>query len=123
MRFFAARTEDLKREMEARRPFRSQFFTQDCLWESRLEDVERSATESILETKLVGSEALVITRPAAPFPQLRYHLSSRPPTWIITAVDIECLTCGGTGGSNACAPCQGRGWLEQPRRLPSGDSR
>jgi hypothetical protein len=87
-RFFAARTAEIKRELECRAPFRKQFFTADCFWDSRTGAVERSEAEIILEVSNFDNESRVITQEINPFPRVRYTLIPSGKSWLIQRVDV-----------------------------------
>jgi hypothetical protein len=86
--FFAARTEQIARELEIRAPFRKKYFADGCLWDSRSGSIERSENEIILEIENSGGEARVITQEKQPFPRLRYVLIPLEQTWQIRRVDV-----------------------------------
>jgi hypothetical protein len=119
--FFHARTEETKRELQNRHPFRRKFFAEDCAWDSRRGDATRSESEEIIAASGSELEADVITQPASPFPKLCYHLQRRSQNWLITSVRLECLACGGRGDGAGCPACNGTGWLsveEHLRQVP-----
>ena len=87
-RFFAARTAEIKRELECRAPFRKKFFTDDCYWDSRRGAVERSEAEVIVEVSTSITGPRVITREIDPFPRLRYMLIPSNESWLIQRVDV-----------------------------------
>jgi hypothetical protein len=109
--YFRERTEQLKREIQDRMSFRAKFFTDDCVWDSRKDDLRRSECERVINVSDAGSKAEVITQPASPFPKFRYHLQTQLQSWLIKNVELECLVCGGTGRNGGCPACNGSGWL------------
>lgn len=108
--FFAARTAQLKSDLEARRPFRQKYFAQDCVWDSRSGSVERSAKEKVVSISNEGDDFYVVTNGTEPFPYLRYHLRGDGARWLIVEVLGACNLCGGRGGDKACR-CAGTGWM------------
>jgi len=114
--FFNARTAEIKRELESRESFRRIFFSDDCTWDSRRDEVSRSESEEIVTVSMHdanNSRAAVVTQPMSPFPKLRYHLESKGENWAIRSVDIECLRCRGESGISKCSFCKGAGWLHE----------
>lgn len=85
--FFAARTAEIRRELEYRVPFRKKCFTDDCYWDSRSGSTERSEGEVIVEVCNTDGEVRVITQEIAPFPRLRYTLIQSNDSWLIQCVE------------------------------------
>jgi len=108
--FFAARSNEIRRELEARAPFRLKYFVADCVWDSRANAVKDSESERVLSVSNSGSKAEVITQPASPFPKLRYHLCFEGQSWFIKHVDLECPVCAQKGPNPDCPLCKGSGW-------------
>jgi hypothetical protein len=108
--FFQARTADIRKELERRQPFRDQYFTPDCHYDSRAESIERSENETILRILDEGPKAMVFTEQVEPSPKLRYHLKQNEQRWLIECVNMECNLCRGTNGK--CTFCHGTGWIE-----------
>lgn len=87
-RYFAARTAEFKRELEARVPFRKEFYSEDCHFDSRSMSVEQSEREVLMEVSRLGNEVHVITRPMEPQPQRRYRLLASGQSWMIQGVEV-----------------------------------
>ncbi len=86
---FRERTEDIKRELERRTPFRQKFFADDCDWDSRKISIQRSMSEKIVQVRILGDSAEVITeRAAEEFPRMRYTLKQSGVSWRIQRVDV-----------------------------------
>ena len=86
--FFAARTEEIKRELEARAGYRKKFFTEDCWWDSRRRSVERSEAEKIVKICNSETEKTVETEETKPFTALRYVLVPIDQSWLIKRVEV-----------------------------------
>jgi hypothetical protein len=114
--YFAARTEQIRKEVENLQPHRRKYFTNDCAWDSRQNLVEQSAGETILGVVEHEKGASVITQPKV-LPQLRYHLVKSTDSWLIRKVDLECYLCKGVGGYTECVLCRGSGWTEPEKEL------
>ena len=108
--FFRARTVELRRELEARAPFRTKFFAEDCIWESRKGTINDSESEKILSVSSSDLRAEIVTRPASPFPKLRYHLQAENRRWLIKSVDLECFLCAEGTRNSECPVCKGTSW-------------
>lgn len=109
--FFRARTADIKRELEARTPFRKRFFVADCAWDSRIKSVEQSEAEEVVNIIQSPTSALVVTDKAYGMSRkFRYHLLHTGNQWSIQEVEFECFSCHGASGNVGCPCCAGSGW-------------
>lgn len=112
---FAARTETLKKEALVRLPYRRRYFSEECLWDSRMSSVEGSEAEKVLDIWVDESDAKVITSGHSIIysTELRYHLVRKDDSWLIRNVEHECKLCknAALAFNNRQCPCRGTGWL------------
>jgi hypothetical protein len=105
--YFQARAIEIERDIERRSAYRKKFFTEQCLWDSRKGEADRSRSETVLRVWYSDSTAYVITRNPRPLPELRYHLKRSGENWLIRCVEMRCYACSGP----RCSSCHGKGWL------------
>ena|SRR5688572_24860763 len=113
--YFSARTELYREEIERRRPHRSIFFTQTCVYDSRNKTIEISQNEKVLSITQLDGEAEVITSGVAlrgERMRMRYRLAPTAEGWRINRVNWECRMCQATGKrkDRECFSCKGKGW-------------
>ena len=96
--------------------YRQQFFSADCLWDSRAYTLEMLESEKIVSIEDPGDSAVVITEYKATLPKLgvvsfrrRFHLALEGDHWLIRLVESECLACHGQG-DESCVGCKGKHW-------------
>jgi hypothetical protein len=115
--FFCARISEEQRHQASRAPYRQKFFTHDCQWDSRAGTLEMLQSEEVVSIANSDLESTVISAHAKPFypadsrmHRFRYHLKAISDSWLISHVEIECLSCGGRGDEN-CLFCKGKHWV------------
>lgn len=109
LRFFAARTRQIERDIENRKDFRQSYFAFDCSWDDRSGIAKQSTRENILNIVENGDEGIVVTHGTEPWPKLRYWLKASMGAWQITMVEGQCILCQGVPGHADCL-CDGTGW-------------
>lgn len=115
LEYFAARNGEIKREEEGRKPFRKAFFSDHCLWESRLKALELSESEHVVLLEETDTEAIAITTRYGSLPKLRYTLKRGDHSgWLIHKIQPACGVCSGVEGKKDCVICLGNGWLSLP---------
>lgn len=112
--YFQARTQELQREVAARRPFRQKYFSELCIWESMPNAVEYSKSEEVISIQNVNGQAIAVTQRAQGLPKLRYTLQRTGDAWLILKVQPSCAKCDGVPGETDCEICNGSGWLYLP---------
>lgn len=124
--YFCARSAQLQREEEGRKPFRQKFFLPDCSWSSRQGAVAQSASEAVESVSLSGHEARVTTRQDHVIPRKRYKLVQSSKSWLIHCVETPCRACQGQTNNPLCERCQGTGWVDlfkPSSAIPQGRNR
>lgn len=114
--FFKARIAEERRYQADRVPYRRQFFTSDCPWDSHENTLKMLQSEKVSSVEKSDLEAKVITVHANSFypvdsqlQRRRYCLKATTDTWLISNVQIECPACGGQG-DESCVFCKGEHW-------------
>lgn len=105
-----------QRVLASRTPFRRNYYSDECLWDSRAGTLETLRSEKIESVTVSGSEAAVITERESQLgnradsrQRLRYHLKDVNGSWLISEVEVECPMCRGKQ-DNACIFCGGTRW-------------
>jgi hypothetical protein len=118
--YLSARSAEIQKEMDSRKPFRQLFFTPDCWWDSHKGEKEQSDSETVEDVSVSDEEARVITRWDCFLPRLRYHLQQFNNSWLIRSVEIQCLECQGRTNNLFCERCEGTGWFDPSKTNTQG---
>jgi hypothetical protein len=114
---FLTRIAEEKRVLASRVPYRREFFSSECAWDSRAGSLEMIETERIVSVEKIDLGATVITEYNIPayasgvetHRRRRYHLKAVNKNWLIWLVEEECPMCHGHGDEN-CLFCKGKHW-------------
>lgn len=114
---FLTRREEERQILANRATYRKQFFTPDCLWDSRRFTLEMIESEEILSIEGSALEPIVITQykasvspPGARMNRRRYRLKIEGNNFLIRRVESQCPYCHGSGGVE-CIGCKGQHWV------------
>ena len=119
--YFSARIAEEQRHQTSRLPFRNKFYADDCRYDSRADTLMRMESEKIVSIDDGKSDSMVITEQTRcnsggiKKMSFRYHLQTVNEGWVIRAVDIACVVCGGRG-DNSCPYCKGKRWVNAGRK-------
>jgi hypothetical protein len=113
--YFQAKVDLEKRQLEIRAPYRKQFYSDDCVFDSHKGTLAWLQSERILDIQEDAAQVRVITRQithrtnGATQWVLRYHLQPFNNKWHIHMVDRACLACDGRDTN--CILCKGVYWV------------
>ena len=91
------------------------FFAPTYIFSDHEQSIADSEAETIVSVRDSGGQAEVITTGFTSGKwRMRYRLAAAGDSWKITAVEIECGACDGSGkardGKSDCKLCKGVGW-------------
>ena len=114
---FQTRIAEEKKILSDREPYRKNFFTPDCFWDSRRFTLEMIESERIVSVEDSDSKPKVVTEFTVSFSsnsarttRQRYHLKIEANRFLICAVETLCPYCHGHG-DESCLVCKGKHWM------------
>jgi hypothetical protein len=117
--YFSARTAEIRKQLEARLPFREKYFAEDCLWDNKSGVTQDSESEMIVSVTALLNRVEVVTQTnfsedapeiETPMSCLKYILHPRGDSWVIEAVEMKCVACH-VFVPEKCDFCDGTGWI------------
>jgi redox-regulated HSP33 family molecular chaperone len=114
--FFRSRIAEEEKYQKNREPFRREFFTEDCRFDSHADTLRRMQSEKVLSIEEGEGHCKVITEQTVNYKgscrkmRLRYTLQHLSDRWLIQNVKTACLVCEGRGDKD-CPFCKGNPWL------------
>lgn len=76
--------------------------------------VRQPGKQRILKVATARNDVLVTTSGLPPSLRRRYHVAYLHDRWAISAIDLECALCSGSGqcpSGETCGRCSGKGWI------------